>query len=284
MKFTERLEDGFEDVIRKASSGLGIGLAELSRQAGIPAGRVASLMKGNYHEEDCLAVARVLDLDGTALGELAKGQSQPGPVELAGLIPYTTPYPVPGYEEMTVNSYLVYDPESLKAALFDTGTDIESVLADACRLKLSIEQIFLTHSHGDHIQALEDFLKKSGPVEVWINEKEPLPGTMPFGEGKTFSIGQLKIRTALTNGHSPGGTTFVISGLIKQVAIVGDSLFSCSQGGAPSHYQLALQNNREKILKLSDETVLCPGHGPMTTVAWEKQHNAFFSAAGAVGA
>jgi len=42
-------------------------------------------------------------------------------------------------------------------------------------------------------------------------------------------------------------------------------------------YRDALQNNLEKILTLPDETIICPGHGPMTTVAEEKQHNPFFA-------
>jgi glyoxylase-like metal-dependent hydrolase (beta-lactamase superfamily II) len=46
-------------------------------------------------------------------------------------------------------------------------------------------------------------------------------------------------------------------------------------GGADSHWQEALDSLRSKILALPDETILCPGHGPLTTVAWEKKHNPF---------
>ena len=60
------------------------------------------------------------------------------------------------------------------------------------------------------------------------------------------------------------------------VAIVGDALFAGSMGGGMVSYEDALQNNREKILTLSDDTVLCPGHGPLSTVSQEKSHNPFF--------
>ena len=59
---------------------------------------------------------------------------------------------------------------------------------------------------------------------------------------------------------------------------MGDSLFAGSMGGGNVSYQDALQNNLEKILTLPDETIICPGHGPMTTVGEEKEHNPFFAA------
>jgi hydroxyacylglutathione hydrolase len=58
---------------------------------------------------------------------------------------------------------------------------------------------------------------------------------------------------------------------------VGDSLFAGSMGGGNVSYQDALRNNLEKILTLPDETIICPGHGPMTTVGEEKLHNSFFA-------
>jgi len=65
--------------------------------------------------------------------------------------------------------------------------------------------------------------------------------------------------------------------LARPVAVVGDSLFAGSMGGGNVSYNDALRNNLEKILTLSDETIICPGHGPMTTVGEEKEHNPFFA-------
>jgi hydroxyacylglutathione hydrolase len=61
------------------------------------------------------------------------------------------------------------------------------------------------------------------------------------------------------------------------VAIVGDSIFASSMGGGMISYEDALRNNKEKILTLPGNTVICPGHGPMTTVAEEKANNPFFT-------
>jgi glyoxylase-like metal-dependent hydrolase (beta-lactamase superfamily II) len=53
-------------------------------------------------------------------------------------------------------------------------------------------------------------------------------------------------------------------------------MFASSMGGGGVSYADALRNNREQILTLPDDTILCPGHGPLTTVGEEKQHNSFF--------
>jgi glyoxylase-like metal-dependent hydrolase (beta-lactamase superfamily II) len=73
-----------------------------------------------------------------------------------------------------------------------------------------------------------------------------------------------------------GGITYVITGLAKPVAIVGDALFAGSMGGGMISWGDALETNRKQIFTLADDTVLCPGHGPMTTVAEEKSHNPFY--------
>jgi len=71
--------------------------------------------------------------------------------------------------------------------------------------------------------------------------------------------------------------TYVVTGLARPIAIVGDSLFAGSMGGGNVSYEDALRNNREKILTLPDETIICPGHGPLTTVGKEKRDNPFFA-------
>ena len=80
----------------------------------------------------------------------------------------------------------------------------------------------------------------------------------------------------LTWGHAKGGITYVIDGLVTPIAVVGDAMFAGSMGGGMVSYQDALRTNREEILALPDHTILCPGHGPLTTVGEEKDHNPFF--------
>jgi glyoxylase-like metal-dependent hydrolase (beta-lactamase superfamily II) len=75
-------------------------------------------------------------------------------------------------------------------------------------------------------------------------------------------------------------TTFYITGLSWPLAIVGDSVFASSMGGSATHYEFQLKNNRQKILPLPADTVLACGHGPLTTLKQEKQHNPFLARRG----
>jgi glyoxylase-like metal-dependent hydrolase (beta-lactamase superfamily II) len=68
----------------------------------------------------------------------------------------------------------------------------------------------------------------------------------------------------------------VITGLAQTVAVVGDAIFAGSMGGGAISFADALSNNRRKIFTLPDDTVLCPGHGPLTSVGEQKRHNPFY--------
>ena len=73
--------------------------------------------------------------------------------------------------------------------------------------------------------------------------------------------------------------TYVVEGLPARFAVVGDALFAGSMGGvAPELYAASLKANRQQIFSLPDDTILCPGHGPLTTVGLEKKHNPFYAA------
>ena len=187
--------------------------------------------------------------------------------EIAGLVCFNTPF-----EDMTVNSYVVFDPATKVAAAFDTGADCSGML----QLPVKIHQIFITHIHGDHILELDRLLEKTG-AKAWVSDREPINGAEIFKDGRTFSIGSLKVETRRTSGHAQGGVTFVVTGLAKRLAIVGDAVFAGSMGGGAVSYEEALRTNRENIFTLPDDTVICPGHGPLTTVGEEKQHNPFFA-------
>jgi glyoxylase-like metal-dependent hydrolase (beta-lactamase superfamily II) len=146
----------------------------------------------------------------------------------------------------------------------------------AAKEKLSIKMILLTHAHADHVADLPRLREETG-ASVYVSERESIPGAEPIEEGKHFHLGKLDIDTRLTWGHSQGGMTYVVTGLARPVAIVGDSLFAGSMGGGNVSYEDAVGNNLKKILTLPNETIICPGHGPMTTVGEEKIHNPFFA-------
>ena len=266
------LEDNAGDIIGKAQRGLGISDSELAEKAGVSAQTIRKLRDGDFDESALLSVAPVLGLDGSALSEIAHSAWHPEKIESSdGLSQFTT-----DYNGMAVNAYLVWDPAKRVAAAFDTGADSREMVRFAKHHKLNVQLILLTHAHPDHVADLPALRDETG-ADVFTPAREPVPGAEPIEEGKKFRLGNLQIDTRLTWGHSPGGMTYVVTGLAHPVAIVGDSLFAGSMGGGNVSYPEAVRNNLEKILTLPDNTILCPGHGPLTTVGEEKKHNPFFA-------
>jgi len=267
------LEDNFADIIGKAQRGLGISDSELAEGGGITSQTIRKLRDGDFDESALVSVAPILGLDGRALRELANDEWHPKKFEgFDGLAQFIT-----DYHGMAVNAYVVWDPASGIAAALDTGADSKEMVRFAKHHKLDVQLILLTHAHPDHVADLPSLREETG-ADVFTPAREPVPGAEPIEEGKNFRLGNLQINSRLTWGHSPGGMTYVVTGLACPVAIVGDSLFAGSMGGGNISYRDALRNNLEKILTLPDETIICPGHGPMTTVGEEKQHNPFFAA------
>ena len=267
------LEDTAADIIGKAQRGLAISDSQLADHAGISPERVRQLREGDFDEASLAAVAPVLALDAPSLLKLARNEWLPEEIApLDGLAQFNTTY-----GDMTVNAYLVWDPASREAAAFDTGADAREMLKRAAIEDLSFMMILLTHSHPDHIEDLDGLCAGTG-APVYVPENEAITGAAKIiGAGEEFELGSLAIESRLTSGHSRGSLTYVVTGLSRPIAIVGDSLFAASMGGGAVSYEDALRNNREKILTLPDETIVCPGHGPLTTVGKEKRENPFFA-------
>ena len=265
------LEDNVGDIVGKAQRGLRISDTELAEKARVSSQKIRALRAGRFDELTLLSVAGVLGLAARPLCELGKSEWRPKKIEtFDGLVQFNT-----HYHDMAVNAYLVWDPRSGVAAAFDTGADCGEMIRFAHHHKLNVQMILLTHAHADHVADLPRLREETG-ADVFTPRREPVPGAEPIEEGKRFRLGNLKIDTRLTWGHSQGGMTYVVTGLGRPIAVVGDSLFAGSMGGGNVSYQDALRNNLKKILTLPNETIICPGHGPMTTVGEEKQHNPFF--------
>lgn len=268
------LEDDFTDVIGKAQQGLGLDDRTLAARTGLRPEQLAALRQGEVLESPLQAVARPLRLSFPALLTLARRAWYPEQrLFPRGFAMFNT-----AYGDMRVNSYLVWNNATRLAAAFDTGADAGPMLDTLAAESLQLRYIFVTHTHEDHIADLARLARET-KAEVWASEREPVdhPGARTFGENAHFHLGELSIKTLFTWGHSPGLSTFYVTGLSWPLAVVGDSLFAASIGGSRTHFADQLRHDRDKILRLPADTVLACGHGPLTTVRQEKTHNPFFA-------
>jgi glyoxylase-like metal-dependent hydrolase (beta-lactamase superfamily II) len=162
--------------------------------------------------------------------------------------------------------------------LFDTGWESGPVVELITQNELQLRHVFITHAHEDHVAALGDIRAKFPKARLHSGLKGG-PVDERNRPNDFIHLGSLRITHRDTPGHAEDGTTYIVGTWpddAPHVAIVGDAIFSGSIGRGNQSWDLARQKVREQILTLPPETLLCPGHGPLTTVAEEKAHNPFF--------
>ena len=265
------LEDFHEDILGKALRGLGIGKNEMAIRLQCEKSDIEKILAGGVNDGLISAMAKELGLDAEKLLSSARKEWCPAPLVVNGLKQFNLPF-----GEMMVNAFVAWDGRSKKAWIFDTGPIAKPILSFIQEQELSVDAIFLTHTHRDHIACLDELREGAGNPSVYVHELEALDGCESIAEGYSYSCGSLSLIALHTHGHALGGITYLIDGLERQVAVVGDAIFAGSMGGGMISYEDALRTNRGKIMTLPDDTVLCPGHGPMTTVGEEKRNNPFF--------
>ncbi len=193
---------------------------------------------------------------------------------------------------MGVNSYILFDKNSHKAALFDAPAEAERILKFLAENGLELEYIFLTHGHFDHIGALSELKTKTGAKivihkdeEKYLNDSalnltfEPLPevyaDVLVNGED-IMEFCDTKIRIIHTPGHTVGGVCYYFDNIL----ISGDTLFQGSIGRFDfplGDFATEIKSIKEKILALPDETQVYPGHGLATTIGAERKENPYLS-------
>jgi hydroxyacylglutathione hydrolase len=271
------LEDHLGDIIRKARDMNHVSTTSAANASGISESELATLEEtGKIVEKiNFTALAQLLGLNAAKLEGIAKGWL-PSPKDLSvwrEVRVFTTTS-----DGTTVNCYLAWDEVSREAALFDTGFDAQPILDCIAENQLDLKYVFITHSHYDHVDALPKIRAAFPKVRVRSSSKSAPPDQ----RNKTAEIvhlGGLRVTHRETPGHAEDGVTYMVGNWQEDapyVAVVGDTIFAGSMGNGNGQWDLAKQKVREQILSLPAETLLCPGHGPLTTVAEEKAHNPFF--------
>jgi glyoxylase-like metal-dependent hydrolase (beta-lactamase superfamily II) len=188
---------------------------------------------------------------------------------------------------LETNCYLVYDEGTLECAVIDPGAEPEKIIPAIAELGLRPVVILNTHGHVDHVGANSD-IKERFHVPLWIHSLDkPLLDVMKGSELSLFlgakdspppdkflkdreiiSIGKISLKVVHTPGHTPGSVGFYGHGILFS----GDTLFSGGVGRTdlPGGSRKDLEKSiRIRIQTLPAETVVLPGHGPMTTVGQE---------------
>lgn len=265
------LEDNYEDILYKALIALKIGKTELSERINEPQAAIKSLLAGSFKSPIARKIAKELKLNPEALIAIGEKIYAPNITKIPNLEPFST-----NFHAMKVNSYIIWDTKTSEAAIFDTGADASEMIQFITKYKLTPKIILLTHSHPDHIAALSTLqIAYHNELTTLCHPESSVKNSSKLKNGQALSLGNLNIKTIYTPGHSKDGITFYITGLDYPIAVTGDALFAGSMGGASGAYQTALASLKT-ILDLPENTILCPGHGPLTNVALEKKHNPFF--------
>jgi len=271
------LEDHLGDIIRKARAMSNVSTAAAAQAAGLTEAELTALEDSGQvaKKTDFTKLAPLIGLHPQKLQSIAEGwlPSEKHLSKWPELRPLAT-----AAEGITVNCYLVWDEISREAALFDTGWDATPALDLLSENKLQLRHLFLTHSHPDHIAGVSAVREKHPRVRVHSSSKNA-PVDQRNRPNDFIHLGSLRITHRDTPGHAEDGVTYIIGTWPEDaphVAIVGDAIFAGSMGRGNQSWDVAKQKVREQILSLPPETLICPGHGPLTTVAEEKEHNPFF--------
>jgi hydroxyacylglutathione hydrolase len=271
------LEDHLGDIIHKARAMSGVSAACAASAAALSEAELSALEETGKTAKkiNFSALAPLIGLNAGKLESIAKGWL-PTPTDLSAwreLRVFTT-----AGEGLTVNCYLVWDEVTRDAALFDTGLDAKPILDCISSEQLQFRHIFITHSHWDHVEALPQFREAFPKVRIHTSSQNA-PVDQRNKSSEIVHLGGLRVTHRETPGHAQDGITYLVGNWSEDAphaAMVGDAIFAGSMGNGNGAWDLARQKVREQILTLPSDALICPGHGPLTTVAQEKEHNPFF--------
>jgi hydroxyacylglutathione hydrolase len=193
------------------------------------------------------------------------------------------------------NCSVIGDEATLEGMVIDPGDDIEDVLALVRKHNLKIKQIVVTHAHIDHVGGAMKLRATTG-APIVLNQNDhallqmldvqaawigvPTPGKVEIdqsiGEADTVEAGGLSANVLHTPGHTEGSVCLYFPAEKKLIA--GDTLFAGSIGRTDlpgGSFDKIIRSLHEKVLALPDETLVVPGHGPLTTIGEEREGNPF---------
>jgi len=193
------------------------------------------------------------------------------------------------------NCSIIGDETTREAMVIDPGDDIEDILALISKHNLQVKQIVITHAHIDHVGGAMKLRAATGaPIllnqndyallkmldvqAAWIGVAPPgkVEIDQSLGQADVVKAGPLAANVIHTPGHTEGSVCLYFPAEKKLIA--GDTLFAGSIGRTDlpgGSFEKIIRSLHQKVLALPDETVVVPGHGPLTTVGEERESNPF---------
>ncbi len=207
------------------------------------------------------------------------------------------PFQVFTFNPFQENTYLLWNSHK-EAILFDPGMENSNECNTLVKFlednNLNLTEVLLTHAHIDHILGCDFIFQKFGikpklyvkdkttfsfarqSADMWGINYTDSPEPIYFSDDEIFEFGDLKLEWRFVPGHAMGHVIFINKA--ENIAIVGDTIFRQSIGRTDllggNHEQL-LNKIKTEIFTLNDSMILYPGHGPETTVGYEKEYNPF---------
>ena len=193
------------------------------------------------------------------------------------------------------NCSVIGDETTHEAMVIDPGDDIEDVLALIRKHNLTVKQIVITHAHIDHVGGAMKLRRVTGaPILLnqndnallkmldvqagWLGMAPPEPVTIDHSpaHAETLRTGSLTATVLHTPGHTEGSVCLYFP--LENKLIAGDTLFAGSIGRTDlpgGSFEKHISSLHGQVLALPDETIVVPGHGPLTTIGEERESNPF---------
>lgn len=273
------LEDELGDVLDKALHCAGLNEEQLAARSGVAVDKIHNLEDYRYEDltdDDLHRLAAALRLNEVGLSALARNR-YPRP-RIAGLPFCVHPMHMP-FGVGVVNAYGVVDCATGVGVLFDGGIGFEALQQVWPKAVTRIEAVFLTHPEAEHIGGVAGALQQHGLATFYGPRGDYGRDVWPLGEGETVVASGYQITAFSTPGHCAEHNCYLVRPKAvpraRALLISGDLIFAGSLGGGYSSCEQLLKHARRILDALPGNTVIAPGHGPMTTVENERKYNPF---------